>query len=149
MDRFESGDTMEALSLLRAYVTDDAFGRKATALKRAVTLASKLDASTESAWWKTWVRETALAERLPLLLSREQLIAFIRLYDDPRRGLELLEEMFLNQPFTQPKAIFLQLLHAFNPSSVPDIAQFRADAVSRIRSLNDPVLGFCADALAA
>lgn len=52
MDRFESGDILEALTLLRSHVADDDFGRKTTALKRAVTLASRLDESNDSRWWK-------------------------------------------------------------------------------------------------
>jgi hypothetical protein len=149
MDRFESGEILGALSMLRTYVEHDAFGRKATALKRAVTLASRLDASRESAWWKTWVREAALAEKLPLLLSREQLYAFAHLYEDPARGLDLLLDMFLNQPFTQPKAILLRMLQTFPAAATLDISQFRSDAIDRVRKLNDPVLQVCVDAFAA
>lgn len=96
-----------------------------------------------------WVREAALAAKVPILLSPEQLRAFVNLYEDPASGLELMLEMFLNQPFTQPKAIFLRMLQAFPASSALDISQLRSNALSRVRALNDPVLQVCVSAFAA
>jgi len=81
MDRFESGDLFQALALLKGFIDNDHFGRKATALKRAISLVSRTD-DTAADWWKDWVRETALQEGVPLQLSREQLLSFVTRGDD-------------------------------------------------------------------
>jgi hypothetical protein len=57
MDRFASGDVRQGLSLLRDLSDDDAFGRRATALKRAITL---VDQETDLGLWRRWVYEAVM-----------------------------------------------------------------------------------------
>jgi hypothetical protein len=136
MDRFESGEIAEALTLLKEFITDDEFGRKPTALKRAITLVSKSD-DADTKWWKAWVRETALQESVPLHLSREQLTSFVRLYDDPSAAMQQLSPLFLNQPFSQPKAIFLRAVESLDWQRSDILRQAREDVHRRIRALNE------------
>jgi hypothetical protein len=142
MDRFETGELMEGLGLLKTFITNDHFGRKPTALKRAITLVSKSD-EAELKWWKEWVRETALNESVPLQLSREQLLSFVRLYDDPSVAMQQLASLFLDQPFSQPKAIFLRAMEVLRATGGGAFDDARAAAVERIRELKDPVLDLC------
>jgi hypothetical protein len=76
MDLFESGETIDALSQLRKVVDDNTFGRRPTALKRALTI---VDREPDLGLWRRWVHDAATAANLPLQLSREQLLAFLRL----------------------------------------------------------------------
>jgi hypothetical protein len=68
------------------------------------------------------------------------LIRGIRLYDDVLGALNELVPLFLNQPFTQPKAILLRALEAFQKSSSTLVRAVCAKAVREIAALNDPVL---------
>lgn len=153
MDRFESGRVSEAMTLLKDFISHDEFGRKPTALKRAITLVSKSEDDSMK-WWKAWVRDTALHEAVPLQLSREQLLSFIRLYDDPNTAIQQLSPIFLDQPFTQPKAIFLRaiedLLAAVNIKNEDTnrrgsdgLNEARQQVWSQISALRDPVLDLC------
>ena len=142
MDRFESGDLFEALTSLRSFIINDDFGRKSTALKRAITLVSKAE-NAEARWWKDWVRETALQESVPLNLSREQLLSFIRLYEEPTVAMQHLVPLFLEQPFSQPKAIFLRVLEDLQVGASDALLEIRKTAIGRIRNLSDPVLDLC------
>jgi hypothetical protein len=146
MDRFESGEIYDGLRLLDEFVARDEFGRKGTVLKRAITLVARLDGG-EATIWKQWVRESAVAEELPLQLSREQILAFIKLYDEPSQALSKLVPMFLEQPFSQPKAILLQVLqeHRHDPSDV--IQSLRHTTRASISALHDPVLDLCTSTL--
>ena len=82
MDRFESGGLFKALT-----------SQELTTLRRN--------------GGRIGCRETAL---VPLHLSREQLLSFIRLYDGTTVAMQHLVPLFLEQPFSQPKAIFLRVL---------------------------------------
>jgi len=145
MDRFEVGNVIDGLLLLRTFIGKEGFGRKPTALKRAVTLASRLEGS-ESEWWKRWVREVALEEQLLIHLSREQLIAFAQLYDDPCQGLREVMPLFFDQPFTQPKAIFIRALQSFRGRGSADVSALYESSMRAVAELNDPVLNLCVTA---
>jgi hypothetical protein len=147
MDRFESGELFKGIALLKGFINSDEFGRKPTALKRVISLLTKTD-DAEADWWKTWVRERALQEGVPLQLSREQLLSFIRLYRDPLAALDQLIPAFMDQPFSQPKAIFLRALEELKEEA-PETADAHTVVVRRIRDLQDPVLDLCASACAA
>lgn len=137
MDRFESGDAVQALSLLRQFIDDDTFGRKTTALKRAITI---VDRQPELGLWRRWVHDTAEAANLPLQLSREQLLAFLRIADDLPGALDRIVRSFSEQPFTQPKAILLRVLEALRRHKSAEVRDLCAHGIADIRSLNDPVL---------
>jgi hypothetical protein len=137
MDRFESGQLLGGLAELQETVEDDKFGRRATALKRAITL---IDQEPRLVDWRVWVREASLKAGLLLQLSREQLLALLRLYDDPMAGLTLITPAFLEQPFTQPIAILLQVLRSFASSPSAEVRDYCLSAVGRVQQRNDPVL---------
>jgi len=143
MDRFESGQLLEGLGLLRTFITKDDFGRKTTALKRAISLVSRTE-DPEAKWWKEWVREAAFEEAVPLQLSREQLISFIRLYDDPTVAMQRLVPLFLDQPFSQPKAVFLRAMDYPMANGNMLLKEAKQNVVERIKGLHDPVLDLCA-----
>jgi len=147
MDRFESGDIIGALGLLKTAIEADKYGRKSMALKRALTLAGKLDRDGEGKWWRRWVREMAIRENLALHLSREQLLSLIGLYDEPRIGIESLQRTFLDQPFSQPKAIFLRAIEQLR-SGNDEIRDLCDSVVDSIQRLGDPVLSICASHVA-
>ena len=143
MDHFESGELVDGLNLLKTFIQEDAFGKRATALKRAVTLISKAEDGADMRWWKAWVREFGRQEELPLYLSREQLLAYISLYDDAASALEDLSPVFTEQPFSQPKAVFMRVLGEFkrtHPDRVQDVC---AKAIDSFGGLNDSVLNLC------
>jgi hypothetical protein len=142
MDKFESGESVEGLILLKRYISGDDFGRKTTALKRAVTLASRLK-GTEPRTWRNWIRETASQEKLPLQLTREQLLAYARLYDDPVAAWTDLVPLFLRQPFSQPKAILLRALRGYGREESVRLLDLWKATVDEIGKLQDPVLDLC------
>jgi|ERR1700722_12837678 hypothetical protein len=137
MDRFESGELIKGLSVLRDVVYDDKFGRRLTALKRAVTLVER---QPDLKWWRTWVRDTVLEADVALRLSRQQLLALIRLYDDPLTGLREIVPMFVGQPFTQPLAILLQVLDSFASDRSSEVRNYCLSTVEQVGLLDDPVL---------
>lgn len=143
MDRFESGDVIGGLARLKNFAENDWFGRKITALKRAVTLVSKSNDGTEMKWWKSWVREAAMREALPLQLSREQLIAYMKLFDSPAVAIEDLMPMFLEQPFSQPKAVFTRAIEHFAGSDSPRVEELTRAVIQCLSNLHDPVLDLC------
>jgi hypothetical protein len=144
MDRFEAGELVEALILLKGFITNDEFGRKPTALKRAITLVAKWNAP-EAEWWRSWIVETSLKEFVPLQLSREQLLSFLGLHNDVGVAAQQLSKLFLDQPFSQPKAIFLRALEDLNLKDIRSdtLQQAREEVRGRIRELQDPVLNLC------
>jgi hypothetical protein len=137
MDRFESGQLLGGLAALQEVVQDNRFGRRSTALKRAITL---IDQEPRLKEWRIWVRDAVLDAALPLQLSREQLLALLRLYDDPMTGLNLITPTFLDQPFTQPLAILLQVLRSLASSPSAEVRDHCLSAIGRIEQRNDPVL---------
>jgi hypothetical protein len=137
MDRFESDESVEALSLLRDFVDDDTFGRKSTALKRAITI---VDKHPELGLWRRWVHDTAAAADLPLQLSREQLLAFLRISNDLPDALNRVVRAFSEQPFTQPKAILLRVLEALRKSRSAEVRDLCTRGIANLGVLNDPVL---------
>jgi len=137
MDRFESGELLGGLAALHEVARDDKFGRRSTALKRAITL---IDQEPRLREWRIWVREAVLEAGLLLQLSREQLLALLRLYDDPMTGLSLIIPDFLDQPFTQPLAILLQVLKSFTKSPSAEVRDYCLSVVGQVQQRNDPVL---------
>jgi hypothetical protein len=122
---------------LHEVVRDDKFGRRSTALKRAITL---IDQEPHLREWRIWVREAVIKTGLLLQLSREQLLALLRLYDDPMTGLTLIIPDFLDQPFTQPLAILLQVLKSFTKSPSVEVRDYCLSVVGQVQHRNDPVL---------
>jgi hypothetical protein len=137
MDLFESGNLLEALAILREVVDDDRFARKSTALKRAITL---IDREPRLTQWRSWIRDAVLEAGLPLRLSREQLLAFLRLYDDPMKALTEVAPAFLSQPFTQPLAILLQVVKPFASSSSQEMRDYALSVIRDVEQRSDPVL---------
>jgi hypothetical protein len=90
-----------------------------------------------------------MRECLPLQLSREQLVSFIRLYDDPGAAAERLVPLFLDQPFSQPKAVFLQALQSLRGSRSDLLQAARQTTIAQIKDLKDPVLDLCVGACSA
>ena len=117
-------------------------GRKTTALKRAVTLASRLK-GTEARTWRNWVRETASQEKLALQLSREQLLAYVQLYDDPVAAWSEVMPLFLDQPFSQPKTILLRALRGHGREESVRLRDLWQTTVEAIGKVQDPVLDLC------
>ncbi len=140
MDQFEAGNVIEGLSLLRDVVDENTFGRGSTALKRAISVLSRERVKPQLVPWRQWVRNMVLKHNIALQLSREQLLSLIRLYDDVLGALNELVPLFLNQPFTQPKAILLRALEAFQKSPSTLVRAVCAKAVREIAALDDPVL---------
>ena len=139
MDRFESGEAVKALSLLREVIHDDRFGRRSTALKRAITL---IDREPDSAVgvWRRWVFEAVTAANLPLQLSREQLLAYMRLSGDFPSALDGIIRTVVGQAFTQPKAILLQVLHSLQANPSSEIRDLCESGIHQIGELGDPML---------
>lgn len=137
MDHFESGQPIEALSLLREVVDDDQFGRRSTALKRAITV---VDREPEIGLWRRWVHDAAVARDLPLQLSGEQLLAFFRLSGDFAAALNNHIRVVIDQPFTQPKAIMLQVLDGLRKDKSQAVRELCTAGIRQIRELADPVL---------
>ena len=142
MDRFESDDLEGGMTMLRSIIQNEEFGRKPTALKRAITLVSK-SSSPDIQKWRNWTRERAISDGLPLHLSREQILSFIRLYDRPAIALELLVPLFINQPFSQPKAVFVRALQSFKGPAAEQVSDYRDAMYAHIVELRDPVLDLC------
>ena len=113
------------------------FGRRATAVKRAITLVSR---EPQLRSWRRWVRSTALRYALPLQMSREQLLAFVGLFDDMPSALNRLVPQIINQPFTQPNAILLRALEKVRNDPLAEVRATCARAIQEITLLNDPVL---------
>lgn len=143
MDRFESDDPETGLRLLSDFLANAKFGRRTTVVKRAITIVSKATDFPNIKMWKQWVRETALQEDVLLQLSKEQLISFIRLWENPAAGLEQVISVFLKQPFSLPKAILLRALHSLSGNICNGIQDLRSDAVKSVKELKDPVLDLC------
>ena len=146
MDRFESDETIEALSRLREFVDDDSFGRKSTALKGAITVVSR---QPDLGLWRQWVFDTASAANLPLQLSREQLLAFLGLSGNLPAALDQIIRTFARQPFTQPKAILLRVLESLSSNESREVRDLCAYGVAQISTLNDPVLNLALRHMAA
>jgi hypothetical protein len=143
MDRFEQDQIEEGLVHLKRLVDTKEFGRKPTALKRAVTLVARQN-NAEFRWWRKWVRQKAIEESLPLHLSREQLSSLIELYDDPNSALDELVPIFLDQPFSQPKAILLRVLERLGGKNAQTLDRC-TEVLRRLSDINDPVLNLCVD----
>ncbi len=137
MDRFESGQVLDALSLLREVVDDDMFGRRSTALKRAITI---VDREPDLGLWRQWVHDSVARADLQLQLSKEQLLAFVRISGNPSATLERLIDSFVHQPFTQPKAILLRALDGLQRVPQTDIHDLCTSGIRKIADLKDPVL---------
>ena len=93
--------------------------------------------------WKQWVFEMAIMESLPLHLSREQLLSLIRLYPTPEKALQQLVPLFLDQPFSQPKAVLIRALQNYNGPLSASVQEFQRAVFERIKDLRDPVLDLC------
>jgi hypothetical protein len=137
MDRFESDEPEDALSALRSVINDDTFGRKLTALKRAITI---VDREPRVAEWRAWVHNAVIGADLLLRLSREQLLAFMRLSGDFPACLEYVATRIIDQPFTLPKAILLRALDGLRGHDMSSVRDFSRSATRRIGDLNDSVL---------
>lgn len=137
MDHFESGQTIEALSLLRGVVDEDKFGRRITALKRAITI---VDKSPELGMWCRWVQKAATAAELPLQLSREQLLAYMRLSGNFPLALDGIIRSAMGQRFTQPKAILLHVLAILRQDKSAEVRELSEGGIQQIAKLSDPVL---------
>jgi hypothetical protein len=137
MDRFESGEVKDALSLLREVVDDNAFGRRSTALKRAITI---VDREPDVGLWRRWVHDAVIAADLPLQLSREQLLAFLRLSGDFPAALGDTIRAVVGQTFTQPKAILLQVMDGLRTNESREVRDLCSDGIRQIGELGDPVL---------
>lgn len=137
MDCFNAGNVEEGLHLLRKVIDEDMFGRRNTALKRAITVISK---KPELGAWRTWVRNEVVERNLATQLSREQLLSLIRVYDDPLSALRQIIPVFLQQPFTQPKAILLRALEKFQNNPSAKVRTLCTNAIRDVAGLNDPVL---------
>ena len=131
------GAAVDALSLLRQFIDHDTFGRKSTVLKRAITI---VDRQPELGLWRRWVHDTAADANLPLQLSREQLLAFLRISDNLPGALERIVRSFSEQPFTQPKAILLRVLEILSKHQSVEVRDLCVRGIADVLSLNDPVL---------
>jgi hypothetical protein len=137
MGQFEAGNVVDGLRELQRRKDDDQFGRRSTALKRAITI---VDREPGLRGWRTWVRDAVLGAKLELQLSREQLHGLVRLYDDTLTGLGQIVPIFLDQPFTQPLAILLRLLETFSRDTSSEVRQYCQSAIRRVEAIGDPVL---------
>ena len=81
---------------------------------------------------------------LPVQLSAEQLLALIRLYENPQTALTQLFPLFLDQPFTQPKAILLRVLEKLRRGQAAQVRGMCEGAIGRVQALDDPVLNLAA-----
>jgi hypothetical protein len=139
MDQFEAGNLVDGLIMLRGVIDEDTFGRRSTALKRAITVVGR-DPGGRVGFWRQWVRNKALEHRIPMQLSSHQLLSFIRLYEDTAQALRQLIPVFLNQPFTQPKAILVRALEQLRGTASVEVRTLCTDTISEIERLGDPVL---------
>jgi hypothetical protein len=137
MDGFEKGEPVAALSALRRAIDDDAFGRRTTALKRAITI---VDREPRLASWRRWVHDAVVRADLALQLSREQLSAFMRLSGDFAAAFDRVTQTFLAEPFTQPKAILLRVSEGLLKHKKQSVRDLSGSVIGRISELNDPVL---------
>jgi hypothetical protein len=137
MDRFENNEPDEALSALESVITDDSFGRRLTALKRAITI---VDREPRLAGWRRWVHDAVVEADLVSRLSREQLLAFMRLSGDFPASLDEVTTTVVDQPFTLPKAILLRALEGLQRHRIGAVRDIVMSMTQRIAQLNDPVL---------
>jgi hypothetical protein len=137
MDRFENDEPEEALSALQSFITDDSFGRRLTALKRAITI---VDREPRLARWRRWVHGAVVEADLVSRLSREQLLAFMRLSGDFEASLNEVVSTVIDQPFTLPKAILLRALEGLQRHQTRAVRDIVISATQRVAQLNDPVL---------
>jgi len=90
--------------------------------------------------WRRWVHDAALEAGLLLQLSREQLLAFMRLSGDLPTALDQIIKTFTGQPFTQPKAILLRVLGNLSRHKSHEVRQLCSAGITEISKLDDPVL---------
>jgi hypothetical protein len=139
LDKFEGDGTLaEGLEALKARWDQGDFGRRETALKRAVTILAR---HPEMHLWRDWAFSvTAASQDLLLSLNERQMSSLLRIAPDLREAVGLLIQVVLNAPYTVPKARLLRCLEPYRSHADQDVRTQVLAMTASIQHLADPVL---------
>ena len=136
------GQLERTLERLRFSWGEESFGRKQTALKRAIT---KLARYKQEVSGRRWVYETAMGlEEFVLGLDDRQMGSLLLISGNPLEAATTLSRIVLNSPYTQPKACLLRCLEKFLNAEDQGMKRLAESVVAQIANIHDPVLGMAA-----
>jgi hypothetical protein len=134
----EEARLIEGLDQLKASWDDKRFGRRDTALKRAIT---KLAKSPKQHQWRRWAYEMAFSlESFLLVLDERQMRNFLCIAESLQDAIRSLSSKVLCSPYTQPKACLLRCLEGFRGHKDREVKNSVQFVISNIVNLHDPVL---------
>lgn len=126
------------LTELQARFDDRGFGRRETALKRAITVLGK---RPDLSVWRKWVSEQALSsEEFVLSLADNQMKSLLLISEGIPDALNDLSIVVLAAPFTQPKACLLRCLEGFRCHEDVRVKEAARTVYEEIAAIDDPVL---------
>jgi hypothetical protein len=141
LDDFEVDERLvEGLNQLRSSWDDKRFGRRETALKRAITKLAKFPKLHR---WRRWAYETAYSsESFLLVLDERQMRNLLCISENIQDAIQSLSFSVLHAPYTQSKACLLRCLESFYSHQDCEVRESVRSVVAVIKNLHDPVLDF-------
>lgn len=140
MDKLEMEDSVEeGMEILATRWTDEAFGRRSMAMKRAISKLSKLPELEE---WRAWTYEAAVnsADFSLLDLNESQMQSLVSIAHEPLDGVDTLATRVMGSPYTQPKACLLRCMERLRDDANAGVREYSQAVIAAIGSLNEPVL---------
>jgi hypothetical protein len=137
MNNFERDLVLEALNQLKTAWDNPKYGRRDTALKRAITILGK---QPEQKKWRRWANERAFQEEFFILRLSHSSMKNLIILDDAEKQIRRISKIVLSNPFTEPKVNLLRCLENFAKNPDQNVRKIVHSIVLELSKIEDPII---------